>query len=96
MEPRLEGQPESKKLKVASDAGTQTTHVPAFSEDKSEDEWEKVNESEAGRTETLDEDPVEIDRPSSATDVQSVQSSGTIDDMVHSQSTDSFLDRSVS
>jgi hypothetical protein len=70
--------------------------VPAFSEDKSEDEWEKVNESEAGRTETLDEDPVEIDRPSSATDVQSVQSSGIIDDMVHSQSTDSFLDRSVS
>ncbi|KAL2794485.1 hypothetical protein BJX66DRAFT_303577 [Aspergillus keveii] len=96
VEPRLEGQPESKKLKVASDAGTQTTHVPAFSEDKSEDEWEKVNESEAGRTETLDEDPVEIDRPSSATDVQSVQSSGIIDDMVHSQSTDSFLDRSVS
>ncbi|KAL3496786.1 hypothetical protein BJX62DRAFT_192942 [Aspergillus germanicus] len=96
VEPRLEGQPESKKLKVASDAGTQTTHVPAFSEDKSEDEWEKVNESEAGRTETLDEDPVEIDRPSSATDVQSVQSSGIIDDMVHSQSTDSFLDWSVS
>ncbi|KAL2855283.1 hypothetical protein BJY01DRAFT_9800 [Aspergillus pseudoustus] len=96
VEPRLEGQPESKKLKVASDAGTQTTHVPTFSEDKSEDEWEEVNKSEAGRTETLDEDPVEIDRPSSATDVQSVQSSGIIDDMVHSQSTDSFLDRSVS
>ncbi|KAJ0423670.1 hypothetical protein BJY00DRAFT_42304 [Aspergillus carlsbadensis] len=96
VEPRLEGQPESKKLKVASDAGTQTTHVPVFPDDKSEDEWEKVNESEAGRTETLDEDPVEIDRPSSATDVQSVQSSGIIDDMVHSQSTDSFLDRAVS
>ncbi|KAL3466219.1 hypothetical protein BJX64DRAFT_23689 [Aspergillus heterothallicus] len=96
VEPRLEGQPESKKLKVASDAGTQTTHVPAFSEDKSEDEWEKVNESEAGRTETLDEDPVEIDRPSSATDVHSVQSSGIIDDMVQSQSTDSFPDKSAS
>ncbi|KAL2818908.1 hypothetical protein BJX63DRAFT_428980 [Aspergillus granulosus] len=96
VEPRREGQPESKKLKLASDAGTQTTHVPAFSEDKSEDEWEEVNKFEAGQTETLDDDPVEIDRPSSATDVQSVQSSGIIDDMVHSQSTDTFLDRSVS
>ncbi|KAL4783183.1 hypothetical protein BJX76DRAFT_330571 [Aspergillus varians] len=92
----LEGQPDSKKQKISAsdagcDAGTQTAHIPAFSEERSEDEWEEVNNPEASRTETLDDDPVEIDRPSSATDVQSVQSSGIIDDMVHSQSTDGFL-----
>ncbi|KAL4878619.1 LRP16 family protein [Aspergillus karnatakaensis] len=95
-EPKLEGQPESKKQKISDselgrDAGTQTVHASALSEDKSEDDWEEVNNSEAGRAETLEDDPVEIDRPSSATDVQSVQSSGIIDDMVHSQSTDEFL-----
>ncbi|KAL4921984.1 hypothetical protein BDW62DRAFT_99917 [Aspergillus aurantiobrunneus] len=89
-EPTLEGQPESKKQKVSAtdvgcDAGTQTTHVPAFSEERSEDEWEEVNKSDAG------DEAVEVDRPSSATDVQSVQSSGIIDDMVHSQLTDGFL-----
>ncbi|KAL2861160.1 macro domain-containing protein [Aspergillus lucknowensis] len=100
VEPKLEGQPESKKLKVSSpdvgrDASTQTAYVSAVSEEKSEDEWEEVNKPDTGRTETLDDDPVEIGRPSSATDVQSVQSSGIIDDMAHSQSTDGFLDRSV-
>ncbi|KAL4865069.1 hypothetical protein BDV12DRAFT_175242 [Aspergillus spectabilis] len=95
-EPTLEGQPESKKQKISEsdvghDAGAQTAHTTAFSEDKSEDDWEEVNKSEAGRAERLDDDPVEIDRPSSAADVQSVQSSGIIDDMVHSQSTDDSL-----
>ncbi|KAL4931053.1 macro domain-containing protein [Aspergillus undulatus] len=92
-EPKFEGQPESKKQKISPpngrDAETQTTRIPA-TELKSEDEWEEVNKSEADRT-ALDDDPVEIDRPSSAADVQSMQSSGTIDEMVHSQPTDEFL-----
>ncbi|KAL2834870.1 hypothetical protein BDW59DRAFT_136739 [Aspergillus cavernicola] len=95
VEPSLEGQPESKKQRldapeVGCDAGTQT-HVLTVSEEKSEDEWEEVKKSEAGRTETLDDDPIEVDFPSSATDVQSVQSSGIIDEMVDSHSTDGFL-----
>ncbi|KAL3482255.1 hypothetical protein BJX99DRAFT_217648 [Aspergillus californicus] len=96
VEPTLEGQPESKKQRLETllaghDSGTQTAHAPLPSEEKSEDEWEEVNKFEAGRTETLEDDPVEIDRPSSANDVQSVQSSGIIDEMVYSQSTDGFL-----
>ncbi|KAL5336117.1 hypothetical protein BJX70DRAFT_291475 [Aspergillus crustosus] len=95
-EPTLEGQPDSKKQKISEpeidrDAGHQTSRAPAVSEEKSEDEWEQVHKSEAGRPDTLEDDPVEIDRPSSVTDVQSVQSSGIIDDMTHSQSTDDLL-----
>ncbi|KAI9367070.1 hypothetical protein BJX61DRAFT_530163 [Aspergillus egyptiacus] len=96
VEPSLEGQPESKKLKVdAQDTGngigSETAPVSAFFGERSEDEWEEVNKSDAGRTETLEDEPVEIGRPSSETDVQSVQSSGIIDEMVHSQSTDGLL-----
>ncbi|KAL4948989.1 hypothetical protein BDW69DRAFT_83439 [Aspergillus filifer] len=89
-EPRFEGQPENKKQKLTaseiSEAETSITRASA-SDLKSEDEWEEVNKSEAA----LDDEPVEVTRPSSATDVQSMQSSGTIEEMVHSQPTDDSL-----
>ncbi|KAE8351347.1 hypothetical protein BDV28DRAFT_21833 [Aspergillus coremiiformis] len=87
VDPTLDGQPESKKQKVNPSDG-QSSKV--FIEDKSEDDWEEVDKSEDGRTERLDDEPVEVDRPSSAADVQSVQSSGIID-MTDSQSTGSLL-----
>ncbi|KKK15861.1 hypothetical protein P175DRAFT_0515633 [Aspergillus ochraceoroseus IBT 24754] len=97
MEPTLAGEPECKKHKISTDAGTQTARVASFPDDKSvddrsEDDWEEVDRSEDGRTEKLDDEPVEIDRPLSPTDVQSVQSSGIID-MVQSHSTDGFLEK---
>ncbi|PYH97390.1 hypothetical protein BO71DRAFT_396219 [Aspergillus ellipticus CBS 707.79] len=57
---------------------------------KSDDDWEEVDKSEDGRTERLEDEPVEVDRPSSATDVQSIQSSGIID-MDGSHMSDSLM-----
>lgn len=100
-EPTFEGQPESKKQKVSAqpyeaEPDDRPLYISELSDLKSEDEWDAIEaaEARAGRftyTEALDAEPVEIDRPSSTTDVQSIQSSGIIDDMVHSQSTDGFL-----
>ncbi|KAL4749903.1 hypothetical protein BDW72DRAFT_194370 [Aspergillus terricola var. indicus] len=100
-EPTFEGQPESKKQKVSAqpsetDPDDRPLYVSELSDLKSEDEWDSIEAAEArnGRftyTEALDSEPVEIDRPSPTTDVQSIQSSGIIDDLVHSQSTDGFL-----
>ncbi|KAE8380968.1 hypothetical protein BDV26DRAFT_256231 [Aspergillus bertholletiae] len=87
VDPTLDGQPGSKKQKISTNDGQYgKTHM----EDKSEDDWEEVDKSEDGRTERLDDEPVEVDRPPSAADVQSVQSSGIID-MTDSQSTGSLL-----
>ncbi|KAL4965996.1 macro domain-containing protein [Aspergillus stella-maris] len=89
-EPKFEGQPESKKQKLTafemSESESSITRASA-SDLKSEDEWEEVNKSEAA----LDDDPVEVARPSSANDVQSMQSSGTIEEITHSQPTDDSL-----
>ncbi|RDW86909.1 macro domain-containing protein [Aspergillus mulundensis] len=96
-EPKMEGQPESKKQKTnAPYLEKEHDARPSYvsSELRSEDEWDAIEEAEARNAryaESLEADPVEIDRPSSPTDVQSVQSSGIIDDMVHSQSTDGLL-----
>ncbi|KAB8259118.1 hypothetical protein BDV32DRAFT_124577 [Aspergillus pseudonomiae] len=87
VDPTLDGQPGSKKQKInASDEQSSSIQT----EDKSEDDWEEVDKSEDGRTERLDDEPIEVDRPPSAADVQSVQSSGIID-MTDSQSTGSLL-----
>ncbi|KAL4907929.1 hypothetical protein BDW74DRAFT_113822 [Aspergillus multicolor] len=96
-EPKMEGQPNSKKQKTKiskyeEEHDARLKYVT--SELKSEDEWDTIELAEASNAryaEPLEADPVEIDRPSSPADVQSVQSSGIIDDMVHSQSTDGFL-----
>jgi len=60
-------------------------------DERSEDEWEEVNRSEdegdkferlrrseIERSEETDDEPVEVDRASSAADVHSVQSSGIL------------------
>jgi len=60
-------------------------------DERSEDEWEEVNRSEdegdkferlrrseIDRSEETDDEPVEVDRASSAADVHSVQSSGIL------------------
>ncbi|KAE8367667.1 hypothetical protein BDV27DRAFT_66351 [Aspergillus caelatus] len=85
--PTLDGQLGSKKQRVNTKDGQRSR---IYMEDRSEDDWEEVDKSEDGRTERLDDEPVEVDRPPSATDVQSVQSSGIID-MTDSQSTGSLL-----
>ncbi|KAL6239990.1 hypothetical protein BDW75DRAFT_235824 [Aspergillus navahoensis] len=100
-EPTLEGQPESKKKKLSAqpsdaDPDDRPLYINELSDLRSEDEWDAIEAAEArpGQftyTEALDAEPVEIDRPSSTIDVQSVQSSGIIDDLVQSQSTDGFL-----
>ncbi|PYH48681.1 LRP16 family protein [Aspergillus saccharolyticus JOP 1030-1] len=93
MEPGLDGQPETKKQRV-NETGTEQrgkSHIEDFSI-RSDDDWEEVDKSEDGRTERLDDDPVEVDRPPSATDVQSVQSSGIIE-MDGSQSSDGILSK---
>ncbi|RAL11251.1 macro domain-containing protein [Aspergillus homomorphus CBS 101889] len=91
LEPGLDGQPETKKQRVNVTDTEQRgkSHMEDFSI-RSDDDWEEVHKSEDGRTERLDDDPVEVDRPPSATDVQSVQSSGIID-MDGSQSSDGIL-----
>ncbi|KAB8230435.1 hypothetical protein BDV23DRAFT_156473 [Aspergillus alliaceus] len=87
VDPTLDGQPGGKKQKVnTTDGQSNKFHT----EDRSEDDWEEVDKSEDGRTERLDDEPVEVNRPPSAADVQSVQSSGIID-MTDSQSTGSLL-----
>jgi hypothetical protein len=87
-DPSLLDLPEAKKQKVNSgDLGQSVSRA----EDKSEDEWEQVDRSE-GAEERLDDEPVEVDQAPSAADVQSVQSSGTID-MDESQPAESLLHR---
>ncbi|KAK1148704.1 hypothetical protein N8T08_008589 [Aspergillus melleus] len=91
VDPALEGQPEAKKVKV--DTGRRerpSEDITTRSDERSEDDWEEINRSDDGRTEKLDDEPVEVDRPPSVTDVQSVQSSGIIDS-VQSQSTESLI-----
>ncbi|RAH49244.1 macro domain-containing protein [Aspergillus brunneoviolaceus CBS 621.78] len=94
MEPGLDGQPETKKQRVNETATTQRgkRYIEDFSI-KSDDDWEEVDKSEDGRTERLDDDPVEVDRPPSATDVQSVQSSGIIDMDGSQSSSDGILSK---
>lgn len=53
--------------------------VSSRTEEKSEDDWEHIDDSEGGHIEGLDDEPVEVDKAPSAADVQSVQSSGIID-----------------
>ncbi|KAL4980782.1 hypothetical protein BDW66DRAFT_37785 [Aspergillus desertorum] len=94
-EPTLEGQPESKKKKLSARPSDSDPDDRQLSDLRSEDEWDAIEPVEARTshftyTEALDSEPVEIDRPST-TDVQSVQSSGIIDYLSQSQSTDGFL-----
>ncbi|GKZ39113.1 hypothetical protein AbraIFM66950_011898 [Aspergillus brasiliensis] len=80
VDPALNGEPETKKQKVNADETERSgrSYMEDFSI-RSDDDWEEVDKSEDGRTEKLDDEPVEVDRPPSATDVQSVQSSGIIE-----------------
>ncbi|KAE8146271.1 hypothetical protein BDV25DRAFT_162805 [Aspergillus avenaceus] len=87
VDPAAAGQPGSKKQKVDTDDATQNSKF--HTDERSEDDWEEVDKSDDGRTEQLDDEPVEV-RPPSPTDVQSVQSSGIID-MVDSHSTGSLM-----
>lgn len=76
VDPNLDGQPEAKKQKFNSeDLGH---NITTTTDEKSEDDWEEVDKSEGVSTELLDDDPVEVDRASSAADVHSVQSSGIL------------------
>ena len=80
VDPSLDGEPETKKQKVDADHADQSSK--SYFEDfsiKSDDDWEEVDKSEDGRTEKLDDEPVQVDSPSSENDVQSVQSSGIIE-----------------
>jgi O-acetyl-ADP-ribose deacetylase len=43
---------------------------------RSEDDWEEVDTDDGGPVERLDDEPVEVGKAPSATDVQSVHSSG--------------------
>ncbi|GAQ04097.1 O-acetyl-ADP-ribose deacetylase MACROD1 [Aspergillus lentulus] len=84
-DPALEGQPENKKQKLNADdikpsADAKSEGVQSKVDDKSEDDWEEVDKSEGGPAERLDDEPVEIERAPSAADVQSVQSSGIIEE----------------
>ncbi|PWY80399.1 LRP16 family protein [Aspergillus sclerotioniger CBS 115572] len=79
VDPALDGEPETKKQKV-NDHTDQSSK--SYFEDfsiKSDDDWEEVDKSEDGRTEKLDDEPVQVDSPPSENDVQSVQSSGIIE-----------------
>ncbi|PWY92115.1 LRP16 family protein [Aspergillus heteromorphus CBS 117.55] len=91
VDPALNGEPDTKKQKVDIDQNEPSgkSNMEDFSI-KSDDDWEEVDKSEDGRTEKLEDEPVEVDRPSSATDVQSIQSSGIID-MDGSHMSDSLL-----
>lgn len=82
-DPRLEGQPETKRKKVNSEDLESTVELQpedyrSRSDYRSEDDWEEVDKTEGGPTERLDDEPIEIDRASAA-DVHSVQSSGIIE-----------------
>ena len=84
MDPASDDLPERKKQKVNADDPGQSTnvqsdHILPRSDERSEDDWEEVDKSEDGRTERLEDEPVQVDGPPSPTDVQSVQSSGIID-----------------
>ncbi|KKZ61159.1 hypothetical protein EMCG_04208 [[Emmonsia] crescens] len=74
-EPTLEGQPDAKKPKFGTDvSGSRTLDKDG---EKSEDDWEKVDQAEATNTtaERLDDEPVELDDAPTSADVQSVVSS---------------------
>ncbi|PLB33193.1 macro domain-containing protein [Aspergillus candidus] len=84
VDPASDDLPERKKQKVNADDPGQSTnvqsdHILPRSDERSEDDWEEVDKSEDGRTERLEDEPVQVDGPPSPTDVQSVQSSGIID-----------------
>lgn len=86
-DPALEGQHTNKKQKLNADdlkssAAAKAEGVQSRVDDKSEDDWEKVDKSEGGPAERLDDEPVEIERAPSVADVQSVQSSGIIEEDV--------------
>lgn len=86
-DPALEGQNTNKKQKLNADdikssAAAKAEGVQSRVDDKSEDDWEKVDKSEGGPAERLDDEPVEIERAPSVADVQSVQSSGIIEEDV--------------
>ncbi|RAK98216.1 macro domain-containing protein [Aspergillus ibericus CBS 121593] len=94
VDPALDGQPETKKQKVNTGHTDQSSK--SYFEDfsiKSDDDWEEVDGSEDGRTEKLDDEPVQVDSPSSENDVQSVQSvqSSGIIEMDGSHMSDSLL-----
>lgn len=88
--PTLDGQSEAKRQKLDSDdlGHSSITMI----DERSEDEWEEVNRSEdegdkferlrrsevIDKSEETDDEPVEVDRASSAADVHSVQSSGIL------------------
>ncbi|KAF9893179.1 O-acetyl-ADP-ribose deacetylase macrod1 [Aspergillus nanangensis] len=87
LHPDSDDQPAPKIQKVSPSDVSQKAELPVQSilekddhktEKSDDDDWEEVDESDGARTETLDDEPVEIDSPSSATDVRSMQSSGII------------------
>ncbi|EYE91590.1 macro domain-containing protein [Aspergillus ruber CBS 135680] len=89
-DPNLDGQSQAKRQKLDSDelGNSSITMI----DERSEDEWEEVNRSEdegdkferlrssevIDKSEETDDEPVEVDRASSAADVHSVQSSGIL------------------
>lgn len=92
VDPALEGQPEAKKFKVDTAHKGKSEDIIMKSDERSEDDWEEVSQTDDGRTEKLDDEPVEVGRPPSAADVQSVQSSGIIDS-TESHSSGSLLEK---
>ncbi|WEW59124.1 hypothetical protein PRK78_004593 [Emydomyces testavorans] len=74
-DPLAQGEPNVKKPKLAS--RTADNRNPDREEEKSEDDWEKIEQPERIITpaEKLDDDPVEVDKAPTAADVQSVVSS---------------------
>jgi len=76
-EPTVEGERDSKKLKVAS--GGSKNRVTGKEDERSEDDWEEVDKAEGsaanGPPEKLDDEPVEVDSAPTPADVQSVESS---------------------
>ncbi|PGH18353.1 hypothetical protein AJ79_00419 [Helicocarpus griseus UAMH5409] len=74
-EPTFEGQPDAKKAKI--EAGVSGSRTLDKDGEKSEDDWEKVDQADAANaaTERLDDEPVELDAAPTSADVQSVVSS---------------------
>ncbi|PLB53382.1 protein LRP16 [Aspergillus steynii IBT 23096] len=91
VDPALEGQPDAKRFKAdTGHKGRPSGDISMKSDERSEDDWEEVSQIDDGRTERLDDEPVEVGRPPSAGDVQSVQSSGIIDS-TESHSSESLI-----
>lgn len=73
-DPVLEGQPDAKKQKLTSDSSDARTTLNIKDDDRSEDDWERVDQTE-GTSGSIDDEPVEVGNAPTAADVQSVVSS---------------------